>query len=241
MSAKTKTATVTPITAAKGHKDGDAAMADERHAAERSKVLDAIDTAEDLLGSALIAGLRMTVEFGRTSSAEVAAHYTRCNNPAVYASWFNLGDRAQQVVGQKLALEAIAKAEASGSGSFQKAREALAAICATAKGAGVKELNGRAAQAAVREAVKSATDKAATRKAEKSAVKVIRGTKAQDTGTMAAAALECGKGHREMAAFLKLASQNAQRLPELQGRESAHREALAALAKCSELWAVFSK
>lgn len=220
---------------------GDAAVADERHAAERSKVLDAIDTAEDLLGSALIAGLRMTVEFGRTSAAEVQAHYTRCNNPAVYASWFNLGDRAQQVVGQKLALEAIAKAEATGSGSFQKAREALAAICSAAKGAGVKELNGRAAQAAVREAVKSATDKAATRKAEKSAVKVIRGTKAQDTTTMAAAALECGKGHREMAAFVKLASQQAQRLPEVQGRESAHREAVAALAKCSELWSVFSK
>ena len=122
MSAKSARKPVAPVDAI--NPKGDAALADNAHAADRAKVLDAIDTAEDLLGTALVAGLQMTVQFGRTSTDEVAKHYTRCNNPATYSSWFNLGDRAQQVVGQKLALDAIERAIATGKGSmFQRARE----------------------------------------------------------------------------------------------------------------------
>lgn len=220
---------------------GDAATADNAHAADRAKVLDAIDTAEDLLGTALVEGLRMTARFGRTSSDEVAKHYTRCNNPAVYASWFNLGNRAMLIVGEKLALDTIERATATGKGSmFQRAREALLAVCNTAKKSGVKELSGRAAQTAVKEAVQSAVTKADDRKTPKPTLTVVRGTKAQDAATMAAAALECGKGHRELAAFLKMASQQAQKLPELQGRETAHRAALKALADAAEAWQVFA-
>lgn len=221
---------------------GDAAQANERGVAERSAILDRIDTAEDLLGTALIEGLRMTVQYGPTSAKEVTAHYTRCGSPDVYASWFNLGHRAQLIVGEKFAMKAIDDAIAAGAGSmFQRAREALAGICARAKNAGVKELGPKLAQAAVKESVKEAQAKATTRKVAKKSATTTRGTKSQDAATMAAAAMECGKGHREMAAFMKLASQQAQRLPEPEGRASAHREALAALATAAEKWAGFLK
>jgi hypothetical protein len=217
---------------------GDAALADERHASERCLILDGIDEADKLAGDALIEGLRMTVTLGKTSTDEVAKHYTRCNNPAVYSSWFNLGHRAQEVIGQKRTLETIAGAIGAGKGSaFQRAREALQAVLRTAKTQGVKTLDGRAAQNVVKEAVKSATSAAEERKAVKSAV--VRGVKVQDAATMARAALECGKGHREMAAFLLLCSQNAHRLPEPVGREDLHRKAIKALADCAELWQGF--
>lgn len=238
MNAKTaKTANVVAI-----NPKGDKAQAATAHAKDRCLILDGIDQAEGLLGDALVSGLRMTAMYGPTSREEVAAHYTRCNNPAVYASWFNLGDRAQQVVGEKLALEAIERA-AKGPRGFQRAREALLGITRAAKAATGKsdgELTGRAAQNAVKEAVAAATTKAAERKAEKSA-KIARGTKSQDAATMASAALECGKGHREMAAFILLASQQAARLPEVQGRETAHRNAVKLLGEAAEAWGVFAK
>lgn len=230
----------------------DTKAADNAHAADRAAVLISINKADGALGTALVEGLRMTVKLGRTSSEEVRQHYARCNSPEVYASWFNLGNRAMSVVGEKLALEAIDKAVANGAGSaFQRAREALAAIGRTAKSAGVKELKGREAAAAVKAAVVVANKSADERKAVKSAGKVIqlpagpgpdkRGTKSPDAATLAAAAAATGKGHREMAAFLKLASQQAQRMPEPEGRAEAHRAALAALATACEAWQVFAK
>lgn len=225
---------------------GDKEQAANAHAAERAAILENIDTAEDLLGTALIEGLRMTVQFGPTSAIEVRKHYTRCGSPDVYASWFNLGDKAQAIVGQKLALKAITDAAALGTGSmFQRAREALSGIVQRAKSAGVKELGVKPATEAVKASVAEARAKAETRRATKKSttttVTTSRGVKAQDTATMATAALECGKGHREMAAFVKLASQNAHRLPAPVGRESAHRDALAALSTACELWSVFAK
>lgn len=234
----TKTATVTNIR--RDAPKGDDAQANTAGAAERASVLDKIDTAEDLLGTALIEGLRMTIMYGPTSTAEVTRHYTRCGSPAVYSSWFNLGDKAQKIVGQKLALKAVTDACAKGNGSmFQRAREALSGIVSRAKTSGVKELGPQLAAVAVKESVAEAKAKSETRgTAKKSAT---RGVKTQDTATMASAALECGKGHREMAAFLLLSSQNAQRLPVLPGRETACREALDALAAASEAWQVFAR
>jgi len=225
---------------------GDKAQANDAHAAQRAETLGAIDTAEDLQQTALVAGLKMTVLHGATSEAEVRKHYTRCNSPAPYASWFNLGDKAQQIVGQKLALKAIDDAAERGTGSaFQRAREALSGIISRAKVAGVKELGAKLAQAAVKEAVAEARTKSEMRRAAKKSATPTqtktRGVRSQDTLTMATAALECGKGHREMAAFVKLASQQAHRLPEVAGRESACRDALAALAAASEAWSVFAK
>lgn len=239
---KANTATVSNVVTLP--RKGDKEQAANAHVADRAAILENIDTAEDLLGTALLEGLRMTVQFGPTSAAEVRKHYTRCGSPEVYASWFNLGDKAQAIVGQKLALKAISDAAALGTGSmFQRAREALSGIVQRAKASGVKELGPKLAQAAVKESVAESRAKAETRRATKKAAKtvVVRGVKAQDTATMAAAALECGKGHREMAAYIKLASQSAHRLPAPAGREQAHRDALAALAEASEAWSVFAK
>lgn len=213
---------------------GDKAQPNEAYKAERIKVLDNIDTAEDLLGTALLEGLRMTVLYGATSKDEVAEHYTRCGSPEVYASWFNRGDKAQAVIGRKLALEVIDKAAATknGGAAFVKARDALKAVIDTAKSSGSKQLANKPAATAV---------KAALALVSAPRVKASRPVKSQDSATMAAAALECGKGHREMAGFIKLASQQAHRLPAPAGREEAHRKALTALAEASEAWQVFAK
>lgn len=244
MSARTarKSATVA-ATARKGSNvvsiKPDAKLADVAHAKERALILDGIDAAEGLLGEALVEGLRMTVKLGQTSKDEVAAHYTRCNSPDVYASWFNLGFKAQAIVGEKLALEAIDRAIASGKGSaFQRAREALSAIKNVAKEAGVKQVDGRKATALVKDAVKVAFTAATTRATAK---KSAKGAQPARTATMAAAAIESGKGAKEVASAVKLASQNASRMAAPEGKETAWKEAVAALQLAAEKFAPFAK
>lgn len=241
----TKSATVTPITSARAPKGKaapsvvvpDAKLADDRHAKDRAAILQAIDTAEDLLGTALVAALQMTARFGRTSKDEVRANWPRCNNPDVYASWFNLGAKAQAIVGEKLALQAIESATAKGTGSaFQRAREALSGIVRGANAQGVKTLDGRKAQALMKEAVGFATEKSAERKAAKP-----KGAQGQRTATMGAAAIESGKGRRELAAAVKLCSQSGSRMEAPEGRESAWHEAMAALQVAAEKLALFAK
>lgn len=238
---------VSPITSARakavlahGAMPSDAKMADDAHKADRARVLGAIDTAEDLLGTALLEALKMTARYGKTSTEEVAANYTRCNNPAVYSSWFNLGAKAAAIVGEKLAVDAVDRAVASkGKGAaFQRAREALQAIAKGAATQGVKTVDGRKATALVKEAVALASTKATERTANKSAPK---GAQGQRSATMGAAAIESGKGAREVAVAVKLASQNASRLPAPEGRETAWAEALAALQLAAEKLAVFNK
>lgn len=213
---------------------GDASLANDAGKAQRLEALRNIDTAEDLFGSALIEGLRMTAIYGQTSKAEVAEGYTRCNNPDVYASWFNRGAKACAVIGLTATQQLIDKAS-EGKGGFQRAREALASICKQAKDAGAKELAPKAARMAVTAALKTAGDKSVTRSTTKTVVR------ARSTVNLAAAALEAGKGHKELAAFVKLASNTASRLPEREGREALHREAVAALALACEKWQLLAK
>lgn len=214
---------------------GDKATADVAHKAERLAILGAIDTASDLLASGLIAGLKMTAQYGLTSKAEVAEGWTRCNSPDVYASDFNRGYKAMAIIGEKLTLELIDKAEAATGkgGGYVRAKAALKAVIDGAKAAGVKELSGKAATTAVREAVAAC----AKPKAEKSATRAPQG---QTDGTLAKAALAMGKGHAEMAAFLLAASRAAQSFPCPEGRETAHKDALDALADAAEAFAVFA-
>jgi hypothetical protein len=242
-----KASNVTNITRAKnkatlahGAMHGNAKHADDAHKADRELILDGIDKAESLLGDALLEGLRMTIKLGRTSTEEVGAHYTRCNNPAVYASWFNLGNRAMMVVGEKLALQAIDNAIRTGKGSqFQRAREALGAVCRKAADAGVKTVDGRKAAALVKDAVALATDKSVERKTVTTTK--AKGAQAPRTATLAAAAIEAGKGAKEVAYAVKLASQSASRLAAPEGRETAWAEAVHALQLAAEKLAVFAK
>lgn len=214
----------------------DAKLAAERHTAERAEILRNIDTAEDLLGSALIEGLRMTVLYGATSADEVGKYYTRCNNPGVYASYFNRGHKAQLVVGEKLALDAIERATAgSGGKAFVKARDALKAIVDAAKAKGEKRLDGRAATATVRAAVQQAV--APKPQADKKPA--ARGTKAQDDKTLRVAANECGKGAHELATFVMLASQQAHAMNGPIGREEQYQAACRKLADAAEAFAPF--
>lgn len=216
----------------------DSKLANTAGRPERLKILSAINTADDLLGGALLAALRMTAQYGPTSKDEVAEGYTRCNNPDVYASTFNRGAKVAAIIGIDATLELIASA-GEGAGAYRKACDALGSVIQQAKDAGAKTMNKSAAKLATRTALKVATDKAAGKKADKAAKRTIVRPQAQVT--MAAAALACGKGHKEMAAFLKLASNAASKLPAREGKEALHREACAALADACEKFHMLAK
>lgn len=212
-----------------------------RGAAERAEILGQIDTAEGLLGGAMVAGLRMTVLHGPTSEAEIRQHYARCGSPSVYASNFNRGHKAAQAIGEKLALDAIDKAAAAtGPGSgYRKACDALKSIIACAKLAG-GQLASKAAAAAVRDAVKTASTAAVTRKvASQNAATQKRDTSGKSAATLAAAAIQTGKGARELGAFVTLAAQNASRMESPIGREAAWRDAVTKLQDAAEALAIF--
>lgn len=216
----------------------DAKLANVAGRPERLKILSAINTADDLLGGALLAALRMTAQYGPTSKDEVAEGYTRCNNPDVYASTFNRGAKCAAIIGEAATLDLITVV-GDGAGAYRKACDALGSVIQQAKDAGAKTMNKSAAKLAIRSAVKVAADNAAGKKAAKAATRTVVRPQAQVT--MAAAALACGKGHKEMAAFLKLASNAASKLPEREGREQLHREACAALADACEKFHMLAK
>lgn len=219
-------------------------LAAERNKPQRAAILRELETAEAAVGVALLNALRMTITMGPTSKDEVAESWPSCNNPAVYASWFNLGHRAQSVVGERLTLDAIAKSCEGKGQSFKKAREALVKVIDTAKkqtgvvaGRAGCELTGRAATAAVNAAVTAAKAAAVAPKAPAAP----RQPKAPTTAVLAAAAIETGKGARELGGFLRLASQQAHRMAAPSGQEGAWREALTALEDAAEKFAVFMR
>ena len=216
----------------------DSKLANVAGRAERITILSAINTADDLLGGALLAALRMTAIHGPTSKDEVAEGYSRCNNPDVYASTFNRGAKVAAIIGIDATLQLIADA-GEGAGAYRKACDALGSVIQQAKDAGTKQLNKSAAKLATRTAIKVAADKATSKKAAKVATRTV--VRPQTQVTMAAAALACGKGHKEMAAFLKLASNAASKMPEREGREQLHREACAALADACEKFHMLAK
>ena len=205
---------------------------------QRLTVLRAINTADDLLASSLVAALIMTATHGPTSKDEVREGFTRCNNPDVYASTFNKGAKCAAIIGEAATLALIAKFDGK-PGAYRLACDALGAVITQAKTAGQKTMTKAQAKLAAVAAVKTATDKAAGKKAAAAPRKTT--VRTQQQVTMANAALQCGKGHKEMAAFLRLASNTACRLPEREGREELHRKACAALADACELFHQLAK
>ena len=234
-------ATPGPVTV-KSDKD----LAAERNKPARAAILRELETAEQAVGVALLNALRMTITMGPTSKDEVAACWPSCNNPAVYASWFNLGHRCQTVVGEKLTLDAIAKSCEGKGQSFKKAREALVKVIDGARkqtgivaGKAGCEVSGRAATALVNASVTAA--KAAAVAPKPTAEKSPRKPTGAQTATLAAAAIESGKGARELGQFLRLASQQAHRMAAPAGHEGAWREAMTALEDAAEKFAVFMR
>lgn len=217
---------------------GDAALANDAGHAERLRILSAMDTADDLLGAALVAGFVMTATYGPTSKAEVAEGYTRCNNPDVYASWFNRGDKAQAIIGRDATLDLIAKAEAGKGGSaLVRIREALGQVIASAKTAGKKEFNKTESRRVVASALAAASEKVAAPK-----VVALRGAQGQRTATIAAAAAAVGAGGcHEVAIALRHMTEQAAKLTPPEGRETAFKEAMAALSEACDSWGVFVK
>lgn len=224
----------------------DSKLADDTHANARQTLLGQLNTADDLLGNALVFALRMTAEHGKTSADEVAKYYPRCASPAQYSSMFNLGAKVQGIIGEAATLALIDKA-ASGKGSgFNRAKAALASVVRTAKDSGVKTLGKAAAKLASAGAIKAAdasVEKAAAkREAAKATPPAPRAPKPAETqAKVVEAALQCGATHRSIASALKVISQQARKLSAPEGRDAAHTEALTALATACETWQVFAK
>jgi hypothetical protein len=228
-------------------KNNDTTTANIAHANARIATLQQIDTAVKLGDTALVSGLRMTVTNGATSKDEVAAHFTRCANPGVYASDFNKGDKAQRIIGEAATLALIDKACEGKGAAYTRAKAALAAVIATAKDAGVKELRGKAANTATRDAIKAAdaavAKKAANRKppADKPATPGKPPAIADSAAKLAEAAMQVGTTHKSFAYAIKAVMQQARKLSAPEGRDTAHAEAMAALATACEAWQVFAK
>lgn len=232
MSKATNNANVSPI-----NPKGDAAICADAGKAAREALLSQLNTADDLLGNALLFALKMTAQHGATSTKEVGEFYPRCANPLQYASMFNLGDKVQAIIGVDATLALIDKA-ADGKGSaFNRAKAALADIVRQAKTAGVKTLNKSAAKLAVKGAIVAVDAKANAPKV------VVKKSAAPASGpaALAQAALQSGASHREVFAALKLTTQNAKRMGAPEGREAAYHEAMDKLADACEAWSVFAK
>ena len=217
----------------------DSKLANTAGRVERITILTAINTADDLLGGALLAALRMTAIHGPTSKDEVAEGYTRCNSPDVYASTFNRGAKCAAIIGIDATLALIAKV-GEGAGAYRKACDALGSVIQQAKDAGTKTLNKSAAKLATVAAIKVAGDKATSKKAAK--VAELRGpnTRRQQVQTVALL-IDAGKGYKEMSALLIAASNTASRMPVGEGRDALHRKACAALADACEFFGQLAK
>lgn len=202
--------------------NADTKAADLRHAAERATLLQNLDTAEDMLQGGLVAAIRMTVTLGRTSAEEVGKNYTRCNSPKVYASQFNLGDRAQQAIGQKATLDLIDRVDRDKSAkgaAFPRVVAALRAVCeeaANITGKPGKAVTTKQAQGVVRAAVAKATAPKAAKPAEDSAK---RGARGNNSATLAAAASQV-QDWSSAAGFALLLSTVLHKLEVAEGRET---------------------
>lgn len=239
MSIKTATPAKNSRTAAKGALQPAAAVkldTTTAHEQARSTALQHLETAEGLMGSALVNAVLTTIEHGPFSVEEVKAHWPSCNSAATYASWFNRGDKAQRAVGMANARKAVEAAQkAQGGREWERVMAALKSIIDAVKSQGkAKEgVDGAAATKLVKASTEAA--KAAAQPKPK-APKAERGATVPDSATLAAAAAECGKHHREMAAFLTMASRSANRMVVPVGREAEHAQALESLNAVAAYW-----
>lgn len=206
------------------------------HENARQLALSNLETAEGLMGSALINAVLTTINHGPFSVEEVKANWPSCNSASTYASWFNRGHKAQLAVGQENARKAIEAAQAAQGGrEWERVMAALKSIIDAVKAQGkAKEgVQGQAAKKLV-QASTVAAKAAAQPKPKREPTQ--RGATQMDSATMAAAAAECGKVHREMAAFLTMAARNGSRLMIPVGREEDHHKAVEALNAVAGLW-----
>lgn len=216
----------------------------------RVKTFRAWGSADNAAGAALVACFIVTAETGPTDVAEIAeargwygknadGQRVPSASCAPYASTFNRAAKVANVLGIPATLELIKSAAQNADGRAREAvSDALGAALSVASAKGIKDATKAQAKSVTRAAMLQVAEKAAERKAVKVAGHK-RGTKSQDSATMAAAAIASGKGHREVYAAVRLASNNAQRLPEPEGREAAWKAACKTLQDACEQLAAF--
>ena len=219
---------------------GDAVKADDRGAAERAAALQAANSADAAVGTTLVACIVATIHHGATSAEEVALHFPRCNNPAVYASWFNRGHKAQAVLGIAQAQGLVDRIVKSGGSSFAKVRDGLKAAMDAGKeqtgkaGAPVKRAEARKIVAAAAQTANESGEKI------KAAKRVDRGTRKPNESTAVAAMAKSGQSHKALALALRTMVGEARKLGEPEGREAAYRDAMSALEEACDAWGVFA-
>ena len=197
--------------------------------------------ADGAAGVALVACYIACAKTGQTDAAELGEARPELPTPSreAYASAFNRAAKVADVLGITATVDLIDRAVKGAQGRAREAiADALGAALSTARQGGIKRATAVQARKVAKAALVAVAEKAADRKAVKVAGHK-RGTKSQDSATMAAAAVASGKGHREVYAAVRLASNNAQRLPEPEGREAAWKSAIGKLADACEALAAF--
>lgn len=207
------------------------------HENARQLALSNLETAEGLMGSALVNAVLTTIDHGPFSVEEIKANWPSCNSASTYASWFNRGSKAALAVGEGNARKAVEAAQAATGGrEWERVMAALKSIIDAVKAQG-KAKEGVDGAAATKLVKASTTAAKAAGQPKPKREPAQRGATAMDSATMAAAAAECGKVHAEMAAFLTMAARNGSRLMVPAGREEEHRKAVEALNAVAGLWA----
>lgn len=103
----------------------DNALAAANNAPKRLAILQAIEAAQGKARESMLDGLRMTANYGATSTEEVSKGWPSCNNPGVYAPNFNRGYKASQIIGIKETLRLIDDAAKKPGTAFDTAKAAL--------------------------------------------------------------------------------------------------------------------
>lgn len=208
---------------------------EEQHETARRAAIANAGAVSETAGAALLDAIRATVNHGPTSPAEVAECWPTCNNPKVYASYFNAGHACHKIIGLDATLQLIDTAATSGKAKgFERALAALRSVRATAKAAGkTKEgLFGKEAKNAVAEAVATASEVGVKKPAAKRATAGATDT-AVDSATLRKAAQESGQSWRELARFIDTAARAAARMAKPVGREDVASKAVTSLAMLS--------
>lgn len=207
----------------------------------RFKAFKAWGLADGAAGAALLGCYIAVASCGPTDATELGEARPELpqSSREAYASAFNRAAKVADLLGITATVDLINAAAKGAQGRVREAvADALGGALSAARQGGIK----RATKVEARKLTKAALVVVAEKAADRKAVKVAghkRGTKSPDAAKLAAAAIASGKGHREVYAAVRLASNSAQRLPEPEGREAAWKAALVKLADAVEALAAF--
>jgi hypothetical protein len=236
--AKSGGATVAPMAkkSAKRTKKPAKVVLDKRAQTATAQALRGWQAAEGKATGALIAVFLAVINGGQVTPDMLAKECPRIGESSrpVYASRFNLAGKVSKIIGADATRALIQTASDATGKAWENVIAALSNVRNEAAQGGVKLANDQQRASYVESAAAAVDSRNVARKAQKSA------TRAPSTAKLASAAIHAGNSHRDMAAALRLMSNQAHgRMTPPEGREDAHKKACAALAAAAEAWSVF--